>query len=74
MKICDACLLRSDSRGKFSQIREFLQSLENMQACLWLISLKLEFDVKTGKDVADEVSLAIFVGNSQKSGYTVCSE
>jgi Tfp pilus assembly protein PilO len=60
--------------GQFEQIHVFLRSLEGMPTYIWIGSVKMDVDTKSGKDIVGEIKFDVFVGNSDGSGYTVCSD
>ena len=55
--------------GSFAQVHEFLRTLEEMPLTIWVESIRMEKDQKSGRDVTCELSLGIFAGNSEISGY-----
>ncbi len=59
--------------GRFGQIHQFLRTLEEMPSYIWIASVKLDVDKKNGRDIVGEVVLVVFIGNSDISGCTVCS-
>jgi Tfp pilus assembly protein PilO len=60
--------------GSFAQIHEFLRTLEEMPLTIWVESMRMEKDPKTGRDVMCEITLGIFANNSDISGYANNSE
>jgi Tfp pilus assembly protein PilO len=60
--------------GQFGDIHQFLANLEAMPRYIWVSSVKMDVDAKSGKEVVGEISVVIFVSNSDGSGYAVCSK
>lgn len=59
--------------GTFSQILEFLHSLEGLPATIWVDSMKLEGSGKSRGDVRGEIKMVVFAGNSENSDYAKLS-
>jgi Tfp pilus assembly protein PilO len=55
--------------GTFAQICEFLRSVEQQSATIWVESIRLEKSVQNTKDVQCELSLVVFSNNPQSSDY-----
>ncbi|HEX4131331.1 MAG TPA: type 4a pilus biogenesis protein PilO [Pirellulales bacterium] len=55
-------------RGTLSSVCDLLAELEGMHGHLWIDELSFEPLAETGQQVQAEINLAIFVGNSEKSG------
>lgn len=55
-------------QGEFSQVCEFLQSVEHLPQAIWMDNLKIEQDGKDRSTVIAEIRLDIFADNSGNSG------
>jgi len=58
--------------GTFAQVYEFLRSVEQLEATIWVESIRMESiakDRKDAKDVQCELNLVVFSNNSKESDY-----